>query len=168
MCDSTVQTNNVASYFVQSVSDPFIVRHLYCNICCTDAMFIKEVLTHFTDRNGDMEGKSACLSGCKSSGRAGNRKKRVGQVPRENSGLFLLYIWLVSPAPKIILTAGLNTLKGTLPYIAQINTVLRLRVKNTIALEQHVLLKWCQKLIFTAVLGVALVSSPLTKNHAAE
>lgn len=124
MCDSSVQTNNVASYFVQSVSDPFIVRHLYCNICCTDAMFIREVLTHFTDRNGDMEGKSACLSGCKSSGRAGNRKKRVGQVPRENSGLFLLYIWLVSPAPKILLTVGLNTLKSTLPYIAQIKSTL--------------------------------------------
>lgn len=44
--------------FLQSVLDPFTIKHLYCNICCTDAMFIKEVLTHFKYRKGDMEGKS--------------------------------------------------------------------------------------------------------------
>lgn len=43
ICDSAVQTNNVARYFVQSVLDLFIVRHWYYNICCTDPLLIKKV-----------------------------------------------------------------------------------------------------------------------------
>lgn len=93
-------------------------------------MFIKEVLTHFKDRNGDMEGKSTW---CKSFGRAGNRKEL--EKCSEETDLFLP-IELVSPAPKITVTVVLNTLKSTVPYLAQKKvlyfTVLRLRGKKIV------------------------------------
>lgn len=100
-----------------------------------------------------MEGKSTCLCGCKSSGRAGNRKKELGKCAEETD-LFLLHILLVSPAPKVILTVSLNTFKSTIPYSAQI------KGKEDIVLE-HVLLKWCQKLIFTcsAMCGPCIIIS---------
>lgn len=60
-----------------------------------------------------------------------------------------------------MLTVGLNTLKSIVPYTAQIKSAVpysaQVKDEKDIVLERHVLLTWCQKLIFH-VLGVALVS----------
>lgn len=110
-----------------------------------------------------MEGRSTCLSGCKSSGRAGNGRKELDKCPDETD-LFLLYIWLVSPAPKIIVTVVLSTLKSIVPYIAQIKSAVpysaQIEGKEDIMLEKNVILKWCQKLIFTCnVCGPCIIIS---------
>lgn len=69
----------------------------------------------------------------------------------DETDLFLLYIKLVSPAPRTIVTVVLNTLKSTVPYLAQIKSAVlysaQIKGKEDSVLEQHVLLN--SKLIFT-------------------
>ena len=122
MCVCTVQINTVARYFVWSVLHIFVIRHLYCNISCTVPLLIKELLFLPILQTGPEAWKerSLALWWCRSSGIAGNRrKKRVGQVSRSNCHLFLHYIWFLGPFSKIILTAAETISESTVPYGAQ-------------------------------------------------
>lgn len=82
-----------------------------------------------------MEGKSTW---CKSFGRAGNRKE-LEKCSKETD--LFLPIKLVSPAPKITVTVVLNTLKSTVPYLAQIKSAVlysaQIKGKEDSVLEQH-------------------------------